>query len=273
MACAITSIALDHEQYLGRTLAEIAAEKAGIIKPGVPVVVGPVASSAAERIAATAADAGAPLVWAMADCEVTEGTVQPDGSQSFVLRTPRRDYGSLHLGLAGTHQITNAVVAVRLLEQLEAIGRAVGETAIRQALGSVRWPGRLERIRLGDDREILLDAAHNPAGAAALARYLVSIGPPRPLVFAAMRDKDLTGMIAELAPVVSRVIATRASNPRSAEPADVAATIQSIAPALDVETAVSPAEALVRAWELGDKIVAAGSIFLLADVMKELGRS
>jgi folylpolyglutamate synthase/dihydropteroate synthase len=73
--------------------------------------------------------------------------------------------------------------------------------------------------------------------------------------------------------VVSRVIATRASNPRSAEPADVAATIQSIAPALDVETAVSPAEALVRAWELGDKIVAAGSIFLLADVMKELGRS
>ncbi len=272
-ACAITSIAFDHEQYLGHTLRDIAAEKAGIIKPGIPVVVGPMTADAAEAVAARAAATGAPLTWAMTGVTVGPVTALPSGAQRFALRTPTRDYGTVQLALAGTHQVTNAVVAVRLLEQLDASGVHLGARAVLEALASVRWPGRLEQLVLPDGRSALLDAAHNAAGAEALAAHLDGLGDPRPLVFAAMRDKDATAMIRALAPHASRIVVTRAANPRSAEPAELAVLIARVAPDAPVEIADTPGEALARAWSTSPRIVVAGSIFLLADVMKELGPS
>ncbi len=118
----------------------------------------------------------------------------------------------------------------------------------------------------------LLDAAHNAAGAEALAAHLDQLGDLRPLVFAAMRDKDVTAMIRTLAPRASRIIVTRASNPRSAEPAELAALIGRLAPHVPVDVADTPGDALVRAWDAHPRIIVAGSIFLLADVMKELRR-
>jgi dihydrofolate synthase/folylpolyglutamate synthase len=262
---AITSIALDHERYLGRTLREIAIEKAGIIKPGIPVVVGELEEQAEGAVADVARDRGALLVHAWEG--VTATRVKADAADArdrLRLRTPARDYGEMDIALAGAHQAANAVVAVRLLEQL-----GVAEPAIRAGLADAIWPGRLETRRFPDGREMLLDAAHNPAGATALASYLSEMRERRPLVFSVMRDKDVDGILQALAPAVSAIVLTRASNPRAAEPAALAARAHMIAPALPVSVELAPAAAIAAAWRLSPRIVVAGSIFLLGDVMRQ----
>jgi dihydrofolate synthase/folylpolyglutamate synthase len=251
VATAITSIAFDHQLYLGSTLREIALEKAGIIKPGVPVVVGPLEPEAAAAIEETAARRCAPLIRASGpDCE------------------------GMTVGLAGAHQRANAAVAVRLLQIADASGVVVSRRAIEAGLAEPQWPGRLDVRRLAGGREMLLDAAHNPAGAASLASYLKADGGvPRPLVFAAMRDKDVIGMFAALLPAVGQLIVTRASNARSADPASLAEQARIAAPALPITIAPDLGEALDAAWRADTRIVVAGSIFLLGDVMKRVSGS
>jgi dihydrofolate synthase/folylpolyglutamate synthase len=246
IATAITSIALDHQLYLGSTLKEIAAEKAGIIKAGVPVVVGPLEADALEAIAKVARERGSDVLHASADA-----------------------VRGLTLGLRGVHQAANAAIAVRLLETLDANGIAVSAHAVAEGLANPGWPGRLDVCRVSGGREVLLDAAHNPAGASALASYLISdSGGARPLVFAAMRDKDTAGMFEALLPVVSHLVVTRASNPRSAELDTLARQARGIAPDLPISIEPVIADALAAAWRHAPAIVVAGSIFLLGDVMK-----
>ena len=249
-ATAITSIALDHERYLGSTIEEIAFEKAGIIKPGVPVVIGdlqPAAVAVIDRVA--------------------------HEKSAEVVRTSALDVRGFTIGLAGAHQIGNAAVAIRLLDILDRRGIAVRRDAVAHGLEQPDWPGRLDRRFLGDGRELLLDAAHNPAGAAALASYLrAEGGDPRPLVFAAMRDKDASGMFAALLPAVSHLVLTRATSRRSADPFGLEAQARAIRD-VPVTVAASAAEALDIAWRMSSRIVVAGSIFLLGDVIKELERS
>jgi len=248
MATAITSIAFDHQAYLGSTLREIAIEKAGIIKPGVPVVVGDLDPEAAAAIDELARERGAELIHASA-----------------------ADVDGFTIGLRGTHQRMNAAVARRLLETVDARGLAVPAAAIATGLATAAWPGRLDWRRLADGREALLDAAHNPAGAAALASYLKDLpGPALPLVFAAMRDKDIRGMLSALLPVTSRLIATRAPNVRSEEPAAILAVARTIAPSLEMSAEPSAAAALDAGWRASPRIVVAGSIFLLGAVIREM---
>ncbi len=257
---AITSIDFDHQQYLGSTLEAIALEKAGIIKSGVPVIVGDVGAEAMTAIERTARERQAEIVRARDGVAISQRPRISAEANVFELRTPARDYGALTLALRGEHQISNALVAVRLLERLDACG-------IR-----VAWPGRLDHRVFDGGRELILDAAHNPAGAAALASYLRTIGGQQPvLVFGAMRDKDIHGMLSALLPTVSRMIVTRASNSRSAEPEALAAEARAIAPALAVEVIASPAAALAAARSASPRVVVAGSIFLLGDVFKEIG--
>jgi len=259
---AITSIDFDHQQYLGTTLREIAFEKAGIIKPGVPVVVGPVGDEAFEVIAGVARERAAELIRAM------DGTVVR-GRCHF--ETARHQYGDIRLALRGQHQVVNAVVAIRVLETLDARGVSVPAAAIARGLERVSWPGRLEHRALADGRELIMDAAHNPAGAAALAAYLAELGEEkRPLVFAAMRDKASSQMLEALLPHVGPLIVTRASNLRSADPQTLAEQARALAPARTIQTAVSVADALRQAWSLSPRIVVAGSIFLLGDVLREI---
>ena len=272
VATAITSIDFDHQQYLGSTLADIAAEKAGIIKPGVPVIVGDVGPDAWSVIERVAGNRGAALIRARDGVDVSP--LEPDSASEnvFALRTPVRDYGAVRLGLRGAHQTANAIVAVRLMETLGTRGIAIPRDAIVDGLAHVSWPGRLERRTLSGGRELILDAAHNPAGAAALASYLTSLGgTPPALVFAAMRDKDAHCMLRVLLPADGRLIVTRAANPRSADPDALAALARAIAPALAVHVVPSPAEAIAAAWAMSPRVVAAGSIFLLGDIMKEIG--
>jgi dihydrofolate synthase/folylpolyglutamate synthase len=221
-----------------------------------------------------ARDREAPLVLSHDGVHVEAMPAPTDGGQAIRLRTPRRDYGVLDLHLEGRHQIDNAVVAVRVLECVDQAGLSCPQTAVADGLASVKWPGRLEHIRLAGGRSLLLDAAHNPAGAEALAAFLAARGGrQQPLVFAAMRDKDVRGILAALVPCVSDLVLTRASNPRSADPRsllDIASALTSELP-MHVEDSVR--DALARAWQLSPHIVVAGSIFLLGDVLQELQRT
>jgi len=251
IATAITSIAFDHQLHLGNSLAAIAREKAGIVKPGVPVVVGPLDREAADAIAAIAA-----------------------GRDAEIIEASAADADGFVVGLPGVHQRTNAGVAVRLLRLLDARGVSVPREAIAAGLAEPQWPGRLETRRLADGREMLLDAAHNPAGAAALASYLKAAeSGRRPLVFAAMKDKSVREMFAALLPVVDRLIVTRASTKRSADPEMLAAIAREVEPSMPIDVEPAVADALSRAWRASPRIVVAGSIFLLGDVLKLISRS
>jgi dihydrofolate synthase/folylpolyglutamate synthase len=272
VASAITTIDFDHQQYLGSTLPAIAAEKAGIIKPGVPVVVGDVGAEAWAVIERVAGERGAELIRARRGVDVTPLPADAASDNVFGLRTPVRDYGTVKLALRGAHQTSNALVAIRLLETLNHRGIAIPSPAMIGGLEHVSWPGRLERRTLSGGRELILDAAHNPAGAAALSSYLTTAGGTPPvLVFAAMRDKDVHGMLRVLLPAVGRLIVTRAANSRSADPDVLAAEARALAPDLAVDVVASPVAALAAAWTMSSRVVVAGSIFLLGDIMKEIG--
>jgi dihydrofolate synthase/folylpolyglutamate synthase len=254
MVAAITSIGFDHERYLGTSLRAIAIEKAGIIKPGVPVVVGDLPPEARQAVEEIASARGAKIVAAK---EAWSG-----------------HRGAVPLALRGRHQEKNAAVAAAILDLVDARGLTVPPAAVVDGLTHVTWPGRLDLRSFGAGREALLDAAHNPDGAAALAAYLAEAWPERPpLVFAAMSDKDARGMFRALLPAVGSLILTRASNPRSAEPADLAAQAREVAPALPLAIEPSRTAALHAAWRQSPRIVVAGSIFLLGDVMKEMDGS
>jgi dihydrofolate synthase/folylpolyglutamate synthase len=271
---AISSIGHDHQKHLGATLSEIAAEKAGIIKPGVPVVLGDLPAAAGDVIAKVAETRGAALEIARQLCFFADEGPTSSGGRRLRLRTPVRDYGSLTLALGGAHQIDNALVAVRLLERLDASGTPVDGDAIREGLATVRWPGRLERRTLPDGRDILCDAAHNPEGAQALAVSLASeSGNPRALVFAAMTDKDVTEVLRALMPHVCAVVMTRASNPRSSDPNQLALVARALDPSVPLMVHDRLGDALDAAWRVTPRIVVAGSIFLLGDTMKHLGWS
>jgi dihydrofolate synthase/folylpolyglutamate synthase len=249
---AITTVGLDHQQYLGHSIAEVAREKAGIIKRGVPVVIGTLRPDALKVVTDVAGSVGAPLL--AADPTILSA------------------YAPVRLALQGAHQVANAAVAVRLLEEVDRQGIAVSTDAVRAGLERVVWPGRLEARHLPDGREILLDAAHNPDGAEALRAHLANT-PPRPLVFAAMRDKDAAAMLAALAPAVSAFIMTRASNARSSEPSALAELARGIDPRVAVSVEPTAGAALAHGWRLSRTIVVAGSIFLLGDVINELNRA
>ncbi len=278
VATAIVSIDLDHQAWLGDTRAAIAAEKAAIARPGVPLVVGDLNDEALDVVVAAAAAAGAPIVYAAegVECVVSRAA---DGSLTITLDTATRTYGPVRLALAGEHQVANAFVAVALLEALDDAGIHVDRRAVETGLAGTHWPGRLDRVVLPDGRRALLDAAHNTGGARALAAWLgrTTPGTPPPLVFAVAGDKDVGGMIRALAPAVGDIVVTTFAGGR-ATAADALA-IQVRAALADaggrverVHVAATTAAALETAWRLSRDIVVAGSIFLLGEAYPLLGR-
>ena len=253
VAAAIVSIDFDHQAQLGDTLASIAAEKAGIIKPAVPVVCGAMPDEAMDVVSRIAAERGAPLV-------VT------DGDSALAERV-----AAIPLALSGAHQRLNAAVALRLLEVVDADRRhalRVSEAARRKGLASARWPGRLETI-VHHGRTLLLDAAHNPAGARALASYL--LGAARSgvtLVFGAMKDKAVAEMLRALAPVARSVVCTDAPTPRAMPAAELLEIATSLG--LDATAVEDPMAAVDRACAAPAPVVVAGSIFLIGAVRERV---
>ncbi len=263
---AISSIALDHEALLGRTRAAIAFEKAGIIKLDTPVVVGPLAPDADTVVRAVATDAHA---------EVIDGRRRDDrdldptdGHARIVPSTGPLAGEAITMGLAGAHQADNALVAYRVLEHLASRGPFhLPAAAIRQGLTSAFWPGRLEVRPLDAGRTLILDAAHNPEGARALAEHLDRWYSPRPaLIFAAMTDKDIRGMLTALLPAVGTVVIQAMASPRAADPALIRDLVAALDPEREVRLAPDASAALALAWQASPTVVAAGSIVLIGEV-------
>jgi dihydrofolate synthase/folylpolyglutamate synthase len=270
VAGAITTIDFDHQQHLGHTLEAIAFEKAGIIKPGMTIVLGALVSEARNVIADVARERGATLVESAADSRCT--THMTGGRARVTIETPHAAYGPVTLGLRGEHQAHNAVVAVRLLESAADRGVRMSRGAIEQGLANAQWPARLELIQLDGRQEVLLDAAHNPEGARALAAYLRRWHPERPpLVIGVMRDKNVQDIIGTLLPHVSSVIATAAPTPRAIPAEDLAQHLR-VAGASDVVAEPDAARAIDLALERGPLVCVAGSIFLAGAVRDGLKR-
>ena len=231
VAVAITAVDYDHEAYLGHTLEAIAGEKAGVIKAGGLAVLGENPHVVRTVVASVAAAQGARLVYAPDHVTVDEALA--DGQLTLTLRTPRATYHDVRLGLRGRHQAANAVVAMRLLEELAADRAfAIPSAAVRDGLELVTWPGRLELMHW-QGHAVLLDGAHNPAGAHALAAYLREVYQARvPFVVGAMRDKRVDDLLEALVPVAACFICTAADSPRAATPGDLADAARRIAPGI-----------------------------------------
>lgn len=258
---ALARIDLDHQEVLGATLAAIAAEKAAIIRSGVAVSAAQ-APEAADVLVARAAAVGVPLLMEGRELGVRVRARDLD-AQTLDATGPGWRLEGLRLPLLGVYQPSNALVAL-------AAARALGvrDAACREGLARARWPGRFEVLR-ARDRIVVLDGAHNPAGAAALAASLTEWfgDTPLTLVFGALRDKDAPGMLAALAPRARRLIFTASSSPRAARPE----ALRDAAPAgAAVELADSAPEALaLAAREPRTPILCvAGSLSLLGDVLR-----
>ncbi len=266
---AITSIALDHQQHLGDTIEEIAFEKAGIIKPGMMLVSGALPAAASVVIRRIAQERGVAFVESTAgvgiDSEMREGRAH------LTIETPEGRYGPLRLALRGEHQIHNAIVAVRVLEAARREGVDVPDAAIVHGLETAAWPARLELISLLNDRQVLLDAAHNPEGARALRAYLARWHPDRPaLVVGIMRDKDVDGILRELLPVTSSVIATAADTRRALSADELAARVTALDPTRAVRAYGDVLTAIDAALDDSRTVCVAGSIFLAGAVRERL---
>ncbi|HVQ34783.1 MAG TPA: folylpolyglutamate synthase/dihydrofolate synthase family protein [Candidatus Bathyarchaeia archaeon] len=240
----IVTVDLDHVATLGPTLAAIAGEKAAIARAGCPLVSGVSHEEALAVIRRRCDEIGARFVAAP---PLSSGLEPP---------------------LPGEHQRHNAAVAVAALsEASRALGFSRRDDAVRSGLAATRWPGRLQLV--AGAPSLLLDGAHNPAGSEALARHLASSGGARPvLVFAAMQDKDVPGLIGPLLPHVATVVATAPAVARALPPVELAARI--VAAGGRAEAAATSREALERARALAGpegRVVVAGSLYLVGEVL------
>lgn len=288
MISVITSVSMDHEAYLGTTLTEVAGEKAGIIKQGVPVISSATAPDAAAVIERVSCERHAPLYMLGRDFDFSgdqRGEWRWRGTSPPIVG----EYSGLHCALKGDYQQQNSSVAVASVRLLGEYGFTIGMQAIKEGLASVFWPGRMEYFYVGagcsrqsvgageneqTGRWYLLDGAHNPDGVKKLAESLVADFGGRRLVciWGAMGDKDIAGAFSTIVPLVDTLILTQPLGERSATPEQLMACLRSeerykAACVADINSA------LARACEVSgpdDLIVVAGSLYLVGAVRKIL---
>jgi dihydrofolate synthase/folylpolyglutamate synthase len=263
--CAVTTVGLEHIEILGGTVEEIAAEKAGIIRPGSTVVVGPQRHAAAREIVRRAAvGAPCPIVDVAESYSWRRASHDLDG-QTFRLEGPRGAL-RLRLPLLGEHQLENAATAVACADALGQRGVAIGDKAIANGLANVYWPGRMEILRRRP--LIVADGAHSRDSARCLRDSLTDYLSCRNalLIVGMSADKDVTGLAQELAPIARTVIAVRAGHPRAMSPSDVAAAFAEAGAGVETGDEVAEAldEALARAKGEG-VICLTGSLFVAAE--------
>ncbi len=300
IACVLTTISRDHTQILGNSLSQIAGEKAGIIKPNVPVISGVCGDEALAVIAETCRTQNADC-WQLGrefsyDYRAVSEANDLAGSASSTLRvneafeqqienlfhgmvdvtTPSRTWSDMPLTLVGEHQAHNAAVALATIDRLDAAGWVVSPAAARSGLSNVRWPMRIEVVCRRPT--VIVDAAHNWESASALGRTLDGMFPSRRpsgefsrrvLIFAATKDKDVIGILRQLLPRFDSICLTKyLNNPRSVPPEQLVRLIQSISN-IPCHMTATPAEA----WQLArriagphDLICVTGSFFIAAEL-------
>lgn len=282
----ITDISLDHQKYLGETIAEIAREKAGIIRSGGVVITLPQLAEANDVIGHAILDAGARAVNAVPYVP----PVSP-GSDSY-LSDPLRDFGArtqsyplqvlgqqirVESALVGRHQLRNLALAITAAVELHEQGfQQITPSTIERGICETHWPGRFQIVAEGGRPQIVLDVAHNPSGAWALRSTLSQAFPNRPitLVFGVLRDKAVSEIAEILFPIAEHVIITHADNPRSATPQEIRQA------AVRVAAEVTPADNVASALEQANRIagpdglvVVTGSIYIVGEAMRTLGVS
>ncbi len=263
----ITTIAKDHQQHLGSTLRQIAFEKAGIIKPGIPVVCGVRGGEARREIRRAARERRAPLTEAFGPGRTLEERRAGDGYR-FVYHGERGRY-AFTPGLAGRHQGANAAVAIAATEILSRTWRPFDKAKVLEAIHEARWEGRLETVRTRP--LVLLDGAHNVEGVTALARHVREVvGRRVVLVFGAMKDKDLRTMSRILFPAASAIVLTRVPYKRSADPEELLAAAPPFKGPIflepDTRRAVELALSISGPGAGSTPVVIAGSLFLIGEV-------
>ncbi len=281
----ITSISLDHTAILGGTLAQIAREKAGILKQSIPAVTSPQDEQALEVIEQVARERNVSLVEVSPDLEFQTGDVNfqitpleqnLNGQTCTLSRQPENLDMSLFklelaLNLLGRHQLTNAATALAALYVLSDLGVSIPEAAIRSGLANVEWHGRFEI--LSRDPFLIMDGAHNSNSARRLVETLDELFPRarRHFIFGASGDKDIVGMFAELLPKATSLILTQSHNPRAADPVRLATLTEKS----KIETSIAPdlssalRDARQRAGR-GDVICVTGSLFVVAEAREIL---
>jgi dihydrofolate synthase/folylpolyglutamate synthase len=280
----ITDISLDHQKFLGNTVGEIASEKVGIIRPGGAVVTLPQLPEANDVIGNTILELGARAVNAVpyvppVSPASPEYLVPSTELGRSIYRYPLQVLGEqilVETPLVGRHQLRNVALAIAAAVELKQQGfSGITAKSTERGMRETRWPGRFQAIAARPGwPEVVIDVAHNPAGAWALRSALSERYEDRPLifVFSAMRDKAISEMTEILFPLADRVIATRPENPRAASPEEIqqaaARTGVEIEAVEDVHQAVERARVLAQA---GTVVVITGSIYLVGEVMRSVG--
>ena len=263
MATVISPISLDHQQWLGGDLPTIAREKAAIAETGCPIICAPQAPDALAAITRHCHQLGNRLLLAG---EAFEADWQVDGTMTY--NGIHHHLDTLRPGIPGRYQLWNAAGALAAAELISAAGLPVSAEAMADGIANARWSGRMERFSLTGGVELLLDGAHNPAGATALAESLRHEQPDRRivLVLGVMADKDLTGILRSLLPLADQVITVAPDQERAVSPTELAAQCAALgsvaAPAGTVGQGLTIAQ---RHVQPGDLIVVAGSLFTVGE--------
>jgi dihydrofolate synthase/folylpolyglutamate synthase len=261
----ITRIDLEHIAVLGPTYADIAWQKAGILRHGVPSLASPQVPDAAETICRVAKDVGSPLQIGGRDW-TWSGTWR-----SFEAKGPWRFLSRLSLGIPGPHQVENACTALAALRVVAAAGFHMPEEAIRSGLAAAHWPGRFERHTI-NDRDVVFDGAHTPAAAAALVEaWRDAIGAmPATVVLGMGADKDAGAFLTVLQPLISRLIVTHAESPRAASPDNIVQAAAALGIAHEAQPSV--AAAVEAAWTRDNApILITGSLFVVGEGREAIG--
>jgi len=261
----ITRIDLEHISVLGPTYADIAWQKAGILRRGVPSVSSPQVPVAEETIRKVAREVGSPLQLGGRDW-IWSGTWR-----SFEAKGPWGTLSRLSLGIPGPHQIENACTALAALHNIAAAGIHLTEAAIRTGLGTARWPGRFER-HIIDGRDVYFDGAHTPAAAIALVEaWRDAVGStPASVVIGMGADKDVEAFLTALRPLIGRLMVTRADSPRASDPDIIAQAAAALGIPYEVQPSVAAA---VEAAQARDKapVLITGSLFVVGEGREAIG--
>jgi len=272
----ITSLSLDHTYLLGDTLAEIAREKAGIIKPGIPTVSAPQRAEAIKMLEAISRERNAPLVEIGRDWDYRPGPVDREG-QSFTIRLISNQGSELDgeywIPLLGRHQLENSASAIAALDILRQRGFRIPPEAVHQGLCNIYWPGRMEI--LSREPLVVADCAHNPYSAHELRRALTEWFPEHKwvLIFGASTDKDIAGILHHLLPISDYIIVTRSEHPRAKGPIELADIVAQVGGGAEVSVNVRKSiQRGLAMMEPNNGLLVTGSIFLVADARSEWAR-
>ncbi len=269
--CIITSISLDHTEVLGNSLPEVAGEKAGIIKPGSIVVTSPQPDEVARVIEEACLNRGAELVRVGSD--VTWQSLDFDSNRQSLQVKGRLNSYKLSIPLLGQYQLENAAVAVAALEVLAGKGFNISKNSIVDGLAKVSWPGRLQI--LSRHPLLVVDGAHNPDSARKLKQSLGQYFDfdRAILVIGVSCDKDIAGMVSELAPLFNKVVVTRSRHPRAMAPPPIVAEFTRQGTEVQVAEDVSTALALALGMAgTRDLVCVAGSLFVVGEAIEQANR-